>query len=139
LDCDRWEPLCCAYFYSCVLSLCLTAPFLLVREGVTVNEIEPCIEEDETWSVLRAEFAPSIATHSRIQDFYFGDNLLMRRHDYKIGIARERPAVHLFHDYDAAHGIRFPRKHRAYDAHTALSAGPITPLVSVDVADMRFS
>ena len=50
LRCGSWDALSCAYFDSYVASLCLTTPFLLLREGVTVNEIKSTIEEDETWA-----------------------------------------------------------------------------------------
>ena len=83
-------------------------------------------------------FAPAIATHCLIQDFYFGDNLLIRRHDYVVDMAGGQPAVHYFHDYDAAHGIRFPRKHRAYPGHAAFDVGRDAPILSVDVANMSF-
>jgi hypothetical protein len=32
-------------------------------------------------------FSGSIETHSQIQDFFFGEDLLLRRHDYSVNIA----------------------------------------------------
>jgi hypothetical protein len=37
--------------------------------------------------VLHARFPASIATHGGLQDFYFGDDLLLRRHDYNVDVA----------------------------------------------------
>jgi hypothetical protein len=37
-------------------------------------------EGAETWRVLRAYFPGSIETHSLVQNFYFGDDLMLRRH-----------------------------------------------------------
>jgi Fusaric acid resistance protein family len=54
---------------------------------VRVEEIEPWKEGAEMWRVLRAYFPGSIETHSTAQDFYFGADLMLRRHDYNLNIA----------------------------------------------------
>ena len=43
--------------------------------------------KSETWRVLRAYFPGSIETHSLVQDFFFGHDLMLRRHDYIVNIA----------------------------------------------------
>src|SRR5688572_23267151 len=48
-----WDALHRAYFNGYALWLYLTTPFLLAREGVKAYEIEPWVEDEETWSVLR--------------------------------------------------------------------------------------
>jgi hypothetical protein len=45
-------------------------------------EISPWQEGDEVWHGLRAMFPNGIASQSKEQDFYFGDDFLLRRHDY---------------------------------------------------------
>jgi len=40
-----------------------------------------------TWRVLRAYFPGSVETHSLVQDLFFGDDLMLRRHDYQVNIA----------------------------------------------------
>ena len=37
----------------------------------------------------------SVASHSRVQDFYFGPDFLLRRHDYNVDIAGAFPAADL--------------------------------------------
>jgi hypothetical protein len=37
--------------------------------------------------VLRAYFPGSIETHSLGQDFFFDEDLMLRRHDYNVNIA----------------------------------------------------
>jgi hypothetical protein len=69
-----WDPLHRAYFKGYALWTYLTTPFLLTMEGVQVTEAEPWTEGGETWRVLRARFPESIATHSAVQDFFFGDD-----------------------------------------------------------------
>lgn len=134
-----WDSLHRAYFNGYALGLYLTTPFLLAQEGVRVYEIEPWVEEDETWSVLRAEFANSIATHCRVQDFYFGDDLLLRRHDYNVDVAGGFPATQLVYDYIIADGIRLPSKRRAYIRRSDQRPDLASLMVSIDLSDVRFS
>jgi hypothetical protein len=74
-----WDPLHRAYFNGEALYTYLTTPFLLAMSDVRVEEIEPWKEGPETWRVLRAYFPGSIETHCLVQDFFFGDDLMLRR------------------------------------------------------------
>jgi hypothetical protein len=134
-----WDALHRAYFNGYALWLYLTTPFLLAREGIRVYEIEPWAEGDETWSVLRAEFAEGIATHSPVQDFFFGDDLLLRRHDYIVDVAGGFPAAQLVSDYIIADGIRLPSKRRAYLRRPDRAPDLSSLMVSIDISDVRFS
>jgi hypothetical protein len=53
-------------------------------------------------------------THSLIQDFFFGDDLMLRRHDYSVNIAGGFPSAQLTSQYIDAYGIRLPSKRRAF-------------------------
>jgi hypothetical protein len=108
-----WDPLHRAYFNGYALWTYLATPFLLALEGVQVSEIDPWQEGDETWRVLRARFPDSVATHSTVQDFFFGDDLLLRRHDYNVDVVGGFDAAQLVFDYIVADGIRLPSKRRA--------------------------
>ncbi|MGH9467725.1 MAG: hypothetical protein ACRD1Y_10260, partial [Terriglobales bacterium] len=77
-----WDALHRAYFNGEALWTYLTTPFLLAMDGVRVEETEPWRARAETWRVLRAYFPGSLETHSLIQDFFFGEDMLLRRHDY---------------------------------------------------------
>jgi len=89
--------------------------------------------------VLPARFPRSIATHSALQDFFFGDDLLLRRHDYNVDAAGGFAAAQLVYDYIEAHGIRLPSRRRAYTRGTD-SQPRLDPLmVSIDISDVRFS
>jgi hypothetical protein len=134
-----WDPLHRAYFNGYALWLYLTTPFLLAREGIRVYEIEPWVEQEETWTVLRAEFADSLATHSRVQDFFFGDDLLLRRHDYNVDVAGGFAAAQLVHDYIFADGIRLPSKRRAYLRRSDRKPDLESLMVSIDISEVRFS
>jgi hypothetical protein len=88
--------------------------------------------------VLRAYFPGSIETHSLIQDFFFGEDLLLRRHDYSVNVAGGFPAAQLTSDYVTANGIRLPTKRRAYTRGP--DRRPITEMlmVSIDISAVGF-
>ncbi|NJM91521.1 MAG: hypothetical protein HC861_01570 [Rhodospirillaceae bacterium] len=133
-----WDPLHRAYFNGYALWTYLTTPFLLAMDGVRVEETEPWHEGTETWRVLRAYFPGSIETHCLVQDFFFDENLLLRRHDYTVTIAGGFAAAQLTADYTEADGIRLPTKRRAY--LRGPNRQPIRDLlvVSIDIRDVRF-
>ena len=133
-----WDPLHRAYFNGEALWTYLTTPFLLAMDGVRVEETEPWRERAETWRVLRAYFPGSIETHCLVQDFFFGEDLLLRRHDYTVTIAGGFAAAQLTADYTESNGIRLPTKRRAYAR--APDRRPIRELllVSIDIGDVGF-
>jgi hypothetical protein len=134
-----WDPLHRAYFNGYALWNYLTMPFLLAAHGITVQEIEPWQEGAETWRVLRASFPPDLATHSTCQDFFFGDDLLLRRHDYNVDVAGGFAAAQLVHDYVEANGIRLPSRRRAYLRSAARHPLRESLMVSVDISRVHFS
>jgi hypothetical protein len=96
-------------------------------------------EGSETWRVLRAYFPGSVETHNLVQDFFFGEDLTLRRHDYTVNVAGGLTAAQLTSDYTVANGIRLPTKRRAYARGS--DRRPILELlmVSIDLSEVRFS
>src|ERR1035437_6984252 len=92
-----WDPLHRAYFNGEAMWTYFITPFFLAMNGVRVEETEAWREGEETWRVLRAWFPGSIETHSLVQDFFFGEDLMLRRHDYQGEHRRRlrRRAAHL--------------------------------------------
>jgi len=133
-----WDPLHRAYFNGYAMWTYLTTPFLLAMDGVRIEETEAWREGTETWRVLRAYFPGSIETHSGIQDFFFGEDFRLRRHDYSVNIAGGFAAAQLTSDYVVANGIHLPSKRRAYTRGT--DRRPILEMlmVSIDISDARF-
>jgi hypothetical protein len=133
-----WDALHRAYFNGYALWTYLTTPFLLAMDGVRVEETEAWREGTETWRVLRAYFPGSIETHSLIQDFFFGEDLMLRRHDYNVNIAGGFNAAQLTSDYVVAERIRLPTKRRAYTRGP--DRRPILEMlmVSIDISNVRF-
>lgn len=135
-----WDLLPRAYFKrrGTALWTYLTTPFLLAMDSVRVDETEPWREGAETWRVLRAYFPGSIERHSVVQDFFFGEDLMLRRHDYALTIAGGFAASQLVTDYSVANGIRLPLNRRAYARSS--NRRPVTEMlmVSIDISDVSF-
>ncbi|GAA2272490.1 hypothetical protein GCM10010430_68070 [Kitasatospora cystarginea] len=135
----RWDPLDRAYFNGYALWTYLTTPFLLSMPGVTVTDIEPWREGGELWHGLRATFPPDIASHSTRQDFYFGPDHLLRRHDYHVDIAGGFAAARYVYDTVEAGGILLPTKRRAYRRDADHRPILDQTMVSIDVSQVRFT
>jgi hypothetical protein len=73
---------------------------------------EPWHERAETWRVLRAYCPGSVETHSLVKNFYFGDDLMLRRHDYNVNIAGGFGGAQLTSNYIQVNGIGLPSKRR---------------------------
>lgn len=132
-----WGPLHRAWFNGYAMWTYLNMPFLLAMDGVEVRELEPWPEGDEQWRVLRAFFPGRMATHSRHQDFYFGPDLMLRRHDYRVDVAGGFAAAQLTGDYIDTGGIRLPSRRRAFVRGP--DNKPVTDLlmVSIDISNPR--
>lgn len=134
-----WGPLHRAYFNGYALWTYLTTPFHLAMNGVEVSELEPWREGSETWRVVRARFPKSIATHSDIQDFFFGEDFLLRRHDYNVDVAGGFDAAQHVFNYIEADGIKLPSKRLAYTRGPDRRAALDPLMVSIDISDVHFS
>jgi hypothetical protein len=134
-----WDELHRAYFNGEALWTYLTTPFLLAGDGVDVEETEPWRQDGEIWRVLRARFPGSIETHSRIQDFFFDDSRMLRRHDYQVNIAGGFLAAQLTSGHVRVDGISLPTKRRAYTRGP--DRRPILDMlmVTIDFSDVKFS
>jgi hypothetical protein len=133
-----WDLLHRAYFGGYALWTCLTAPFLLAMHGFELHEIEPWREGAEIWRGLRAVFPDTLASHSREQDFYFGPDMLIRRHDYHVQIAGNFPAAQYFSEPVVIDGITIPTRHHAYLRDRDLKPIPEDLMVGIDLSALRF-
>ncbi|MEU9318303.1 hypothetical protein [Streptomyces sp. NPDC048295] len=134
-----WDALDRAYFNGYALWTYLTTPFLLAMPEVGVEEIQPWPEGGEEWRGLRATFPDVIASHSTVQDFYFGPDRLLRRHDYHVDIAGGFAATQYVHDIVEADGILLPARRRAYKRDDTLRANLDQVMVAIDLSDIHFT
>lgn len=133
-----WDPLHRAYFNGYALWSYLTMPFLFTLPGVVTEEIEPWQERSQQGRRLRVHFPESIATHCAVQDFYFGDDFLLRRHDYNVDVSGGMPAAQYVSDYIEADGLRLPGKRRAYRRGDDGQANKDALLVAIDLSEIGY-
>ncbi|MCY1549089.1 hypothetical protein D9M68_852430 [compost metagenome] len=86
------------------------------------EEVGPWEEGDQHWRRLRVHFPEDVAAHCPVQDFYFGEDFLLRRHDYNVHISGRLPAAQYVHDSVEAKGRPMPSKRRAYRRDPMLSS-----------------
>lgn len=134
----HWDPLHRAYFNGYALWTAMTMPFLLSMGSFELREIAPWHEGAEVWRGLRATFPLEIASHSTEQDFYFGPDMVMRRHDYRVEIAGNFAVAEYVSDPAPVDGIKVPTKRRAYLRDESLMPMLDALMVSTDVSDIRF-
>lgn len=135
----QWDPLQRAYFNGYALWTYLTTPFLMALPGFTVTEIDPIEDSGQRWFGLQAQFPDGIASHSRLQEFYFDSDFLLRRHDYRVDVAGGFAAIQYVYDIVDAQGIKLPSKRRAYrcDANGRLMADEL--IVAIDVTGIHLT
>jgi hypothetical protein len=134
----QWDPLDLAYFNGYALWTYLATPFFMLLPGIEVNETEPWQEGDETWKGLSVTFPSLMVTHSAIQNFYFGDDNLIRRHDYHMDTDNFY-ACQYISDFKEVQGIRVPSKRKAYKKGP--DGKPLLDelMVHIDLSDFHLS
>jgi hypothetical protein len=134
-----WDVLDRAYFNGYALWTYLTTPFLFALPGFVVDEIQPWRENSERWRGLRLTFPPDIASHSKTQDFYFGSDFLLRRHDYHVEASGGFAAAQYVYELVAVQGITFPTKRRAYMRDERMFPIHEKLMVSIDISNLRLT
>lgn len=126
----RWTPLDAAYFFGYALLHYHSIPFTLGEASfVSLRRVR---SRGEDLSALELDFPPERETHCTRQTFYFGEEGLVRRHDYVAEIISPRArGCHYWEDYELSGSFRIATRRRVY----ASWSGRPTPLV---VLDARF-
>ena len=88
---------------------------------------------------FQVQFGPDFASHSTLQEFYFGPDLLLARHDYRVDIAGGFSAIQYVSELVEADGIRVPTRRRAYRCDEGGKPILSEVMVSIDLSDVRFS
>ena len=128
-----WDDLDLLYFGAYALWGYLNAPFMFGRPGFELEEIEPWIEDGESWRGLRVSFPEDVPAHSREQRYYFDDRGLIRRNDYTAEVFGSwAKAAHYcwnHHDFD---GLVVPTRRKAMAR--APRGRPVRQMVMVSIA-----
>jgi hypothetical protein len=134
-----WTTLQLAYFVGTAMWTYLTQPFTFAMPGFETSELEPWHENGERWRRLQVTWPSYLATHSTVQTLYFGEDGLIRRHDYDVEIMGGFTAAHYISNYTQVAGIMVPGKHRIFPRTPEGQALSEPLLVSIDVSEVEFA
>lgn len=98
------------YFCGYALWQYFNFPYLLAREDFSSREVETHEEAGQRWRVLEVTFPEQevVASHCRVQRYYFNDNFALMRHDYAPDVIGGIPAAHYAYDEVEVGGMKFP-------------------------------
>lgn len=134
-----WNPLQRAYFNGYALWTYLTTPFFMTLPGMVVTEIDPVLDHGERWRGLQVRYPAGIASHSRQEEFFFGSDFLIRRHDYRVDIAGGFAAQHYVSEIVEVDGLMVPTRRRAYRCDAAGRPLADELMVAIDISDVSFA
>jgi hypothetical protein len=133
-----WDELHVGYFNSYALWTYLTIPFLYTYPGFATEELPPWREDGEIWRPLKVTFPDSVASHTREQVSYFGEDGLLRRHQYTVDVLDGARGVNYASDYRDVDGIMIPTKRRVYAYDDQKNKIPAPLLVAIDFGEIAF-
>ena len=133
-----WDRLHALYFTGYALWTYLTIPFLYTYPSFRTEELPEWRENGEVWRRLRIIFPDSIASHSREQISYFGEDGLLRRHDYTVDVMGNARGANSASNYKDVRGVMVPMSRRvfAHDNAGHVVSDPL--LVSIDLHSIDF-
>ena len=134
----QWNDLQAGYFNSYALWTYLTIPFLYAQPGFTREELTAWEENDEIWRPLKVTFPPSIATHTKEQISYFGQDCLLRRHQYTVDVLGRAKGLNYAYNYCDFDGIAVPTCRRVYAYDENRRKVPESVLVAIDIEEVHF-
>lgn len=132
----RWDAIQIAYFTSAAVWNYLAAPFAFTHLGVVSIEIEPWVEDGQTWRRLAVDFPDSIANHNAHQTFYYDSSFLLRRMDYSPDVTGSPPVAHYTFDHKQFGGFLFPTRRRVLLHDAAGVADSNFAPITMDVASV---
>jgi hypothetical protein len=106
-----WDALHLTYFLGYALWNYLSAPFLFLEAGFSVQELAPHPEGLETWRILEVTYPPNIPAHTAVQKLYFDDEGMLKRLDYTADVLGG-VAAHYCYDPKAFGGLLMPTLRR---------------------------
>jgi hypothetical protein len=106
-----WDRMDILYFGTYAMWTYISAPFVFLREGYELQELEPWEEQGQRWRRLSVRFPDGIQTHCREQIFYVDLEGLIRRHDYTAEPFGDwAKAAHYCFDHQAFGGLLLPTR-----------------------------
>jgi len=109
----QWSATQMGYFISYATWIYLAEPLLFTLPGVETREIEPWSEDGETWRRLEVTFPDTIASHSRVQTYYFdSESGMQRRMDYDVEVNGWAEVAHYTSEHKDFDGLLAPTRRR---------------------------
>ncbi len=130
-----WNRLQELYFSGYAMWNYLTTPFMLALPGITVKELEPHVENGETWRRLHATFPAGFPTHCAEQVFHFDDKGLLQRVDYVTDVVGG-VAAHYCFDHATVDGLVFPTLRRVVRRNGSQAALSTPTAVLIQLGDI---
>jgi hypothetical protein len=132
-----WDDLDLLYFAGYALWNYISTPFIFLRPGFELEEVEPWDEGGERWRRLRARFPSDVPTHSPEQHFYFDEAGMLRRLDYTAEVFGSwAKAAHYCWDHKQFSGLVVPTRRRVFPRRRNNRPRPRPTLVWIDVKDL---
>lgn len=130
----HWDQLDAVYFAGYAVWNYLTAPFLLCRSDIRIEETTPCLDKGQEWRGLTATFPAGIPTHNQTQTFYFDERAHLRRHDYHAEvIAPYAVASHYCNAHQTFGSAVFPTRRKVVPRTSTGKTLPFPTLVWIRV------
>lgn len=108
-----WSPTQMGYFISYATWIYLAEPLLFSLPGVQTRELEPWSEDGETWRRLEVTFPVTIASHSKVQTYYFDSKTgLQRRMNYDVEVNGWAAVGHYTSEHQNFDGLIAPTRRR---------------------------
>jgi hypothetical protein len=134
----KWDPLDRTYFGAYATWNYLNAPFMFMIPGVQTEEISRLEQNGESWRGLQVTLPDGLASHSRVQKFYFGEDFLLRRLDYTLDIAGRPNIAHYVYDHARFDGLVVPTKRRAYLCDDRYRVLYDQLLIALDLSEIEY-
>ena len=132
-----WDNLDALYFGGYAIWNYFTAPFLFLRQGFEIREIDPWEEKGQAWRRLHVTFPPDVPTHSREQVFYFNSEGLLMRLDYTAEVFGEwAKAAHYCLDHKNFSGLIIPTRRRVFPRKSDGNPRSFPTLVWIELDDL---
>ena len=134
----RWDDLDLLYFAGYALWGYLNAPFLFADPRYEAREIDPWVEQGETWRGLEVSFPDDVPAHSKQQRYYFDERGLLKRNDYTAEVfGGWAKAAHYCWEHREMDGLVVPSRRKALPRRG--NGKPVTQvaLVSIAIDDLQ--
>lgn len=134
-----WDTLHRGYFSGYAIWCYYNVPFILAMKEAQVWDIDPLEDEGELLRGIAVILPSRFATHSRVQEFYFDKDMLIRRQDYTLDIADAPRIAHYALDNVDVDGFKVPTKRRAYLCNKRYEVQRDKLYISMDLSNFRLN